>query len=338
MEPIEFGAVRVFPFGLVLALALGGCVLWSLKSARGGAEKRCTEIFWLIALPLGLLLAHAGYCLDSLDMIGDMLGETLIDLAGGGYLFYGALAGAAIALSIACRRTGTGFAAAADRLAGPFLLFGAACALGEGLIGAGTGWKVEDWFLAENSMSLLGSEEPGKLTVFFSRFPFALRDAFYGYAAWAVFLPMALFLLAGLLILRGMKEGQPGNRAVFALSWYAAGRILYESMRQDDIPKWGFVRPNQIFSAVLLLILLLICWRKAGRGRGGSLLLFLGGVVLCGAMEFALEKKIGFLEWMTMDVCYAVSCIGCALLFRSTDRLRRMALSKGNPARKGTNR
>jgi len=314
MEPIELGTGVIYPFGLALAAGLGAGAVWSLREASGAAERRTLEIFWLLALPLGLILAHAAWCLNSLDMLGDMLGDALADFAGGGYLFYGAFAGAALALGIACRMGGTSFAAAADRLAGPFLLFGAACALGEGLIGAGTGWKVEDWFLAENSMSLLGTEEPGALGDFFSRFPFALRDAFYGYAAWAVFLPFAVFLLAGIPAARRKRAEKPGSQAVFALSWYAAARILYESLRQDDIPKWGFVRANQILSAALLLILLLICFRKAGKGLGRSLALFIGGVVLAGAMEFALEKKIGFLEWMPMDLCYAASAAGCGML------------------------
>ena len=171
MEPWTIGAVTLYPFGAVLALALAAGAVWSMKTAGDGKERKALELFWLLALPLGLFLAHLGWALCSLDMIEDEFGEILMSFSGGGYLLYGALAGAAAALGISCRVYGVSFPRTADRLAGPFLLLGAACAVGEGIIGGGYGWKVEDWFLAENSMSLFGSEEPGALTSFFSSFP-----------------------------------------------------------------------------------------------------------------------------------------------------------------------
>ena len=325
MEPLEMGAVRLFPFGAAVALGLGIGAAWSLRRATGDREKRTLEYFWLMALPLGLFLAHLGWCLSNLDMIEDQFLEVLCDFPGGGYLLYGALAGAAISLGIACRITGAGYGFTADLLAGPFLLLGACCAFGEGLIGMGTGWKVEDWFLAENGMSLFASEESGALTAFFSRFPFALRDAFYGDANWAVFLPVGLGLLAGIWGLSRMKDSAvAGNEAIFSLSLYAAVRIFYESLRQDDIPKWGFVRVNQVLSAVALLILVILCMRSSGARAWPSWALLLGGAVLVAAMEFALEDKI--LEGLTMDVCYVITAAGCCMMYTAVSRLRKMRL------------
>ncbi len=323
MEPLEIGEIRLFPFGAVLALALGAGVVWSWRKAPGERIRKALEYFWLAAIPLGLVLAHLGYCLCSLDMLEDILGETLLDFAGGGYLLYGALAGATIALGLACRASGAGYGETADLLAGPFLLLGAACAFGEGLIGAGYGWKVDDWFLSENSMSLLAGEEPGALGAFFSHFPFALRDPFYGYASWAVFLPVGLALTGGAVCAARMRADWPGEKTVFSGSMYAVVRVLYESLRQDDIPKWGFVRVNQILSAVVLVILLIICWRRIRKGLGTSLGFLLGGALLVLVMEFALEKKIGFLEWMTMDLCYLVSGLGCWMMYHAVNRLRK---------------
>ena len=331
MEPMEIGSMTLFPYGAVTALALGAGVLWSRRAARGERGRKTAELFWLMALPLGLALAHLGWALCNLDMIEDMFWETLADFPAGGYLLYGALAGAALALTIACRATGEKWAEAADALAGPFLLLGAACALADGLTGGGSGWKVADWFDPENSMSLFAMESPS----FFESFPFAVRDPFYGYANWAVFLPVALGLGLGLWPLSRLGTGRPGNRAVFSLGLYASVRILYESLRQDDIPKWGFVRCNQILSAVLLLLLVCLCVRAA-RKRGKEAAagwprwigLLLGGAALVLVMEFALEGKIGFLEWMTMDLCYLVSAAGCAMMFLSVNLARRRALGK----------
>ena len=322
MEPVSIGGLTLYPFGAVLAAGVLAGALWSWRSAGGSQARRGIEIFWLLAIPLGLVLAHLGYCLCSLDMIEDYFWETLADFAGGGYLLYGAVLGAAIALACASMAKGFSFAEGADLLAGPFLLIGALCALGEGLIGGGYGWKVEDWFQPENGMSLFALEDVS----FFSGFPFAVKDTFYGYANWAVFLPAAALMLLGLIPLARARDNLKGGRAVLSLSWYAAVRILYESLRQDDIPKWGFVRVNQILSAVALLALLVICAVRGGRKPAGpSWGLFAGGAALVLAMEFALEKKIGFLEWMPMDLCYVFSALGCGLLFLSVDRLRRGA-------------
>lgn len=319
------GQITVYPFGLALTAGLLGCAVWIWKTVSGDRERKTMDCFWLIALPLGLILARLVYALCSLDMIEDEFFEVLTELPGSGFMFYGALAGSVFALVIACRWQKVSFARCADLLAGPFLLFGAACALGEGLSGGGYGWKVEDWFLTENSMSLLAAEEPGPLGEFFARFPFAVRDAFYGYACWAVFLPAGLALMAGLWRVCRMKEGWAGNRAVFSLSFYAAVRILYESLRQDDIPKWGFVRVNQILCAALLVILLAVCWLRVRRGLGAPAALMLAGAGTVIAMEFALEKKISLLEWMPMDLCYLISGAGCVLMFAAVNRLRRAA-------------
>ena len=177
-------------------------------------------------------------------------------------------------------------------------------------------------------MSLFETENPEGLVSFFGHFPFAVTDSYYGYASWAVFLPVAVFLLAALLFLCRIPMEKSGNRAVFSLSLYAAVRILYESLRQDDIPKWGFVRVNQILSAVILLLLVLYCWRKAEKGLPASLAMLLGGAALAGAMEFALEKKISFLEWMPMDVCYLLTGAGCILMFLAVNRLRKRGMEK----------
>ena len=264
MEPIEIGAVTMYPFGGMIALALAAGAAWSCRGVREEKARKTLEIFWLLAIPLGLICSHLAWALCSLDMIGDEFFEVLLDFPGGGYLLYGALIGAAGALAAACAAGGESFGRTADRLACPFLLFGAFCALGEGLIGGGYGWKVEDWFQPENSMSLFAMENPG----IFEHFPFAVRDPFYGYATWAVFLPVALVLLLAMGRAARIKPAWDGDRAVFSLSLYAAVRVLYESLRQDDIPKWGFVRVNQVLSAVLLLILMAVCLRRTRKGFG----------------------------------------------------------------------
>ena len=316
MDTIQMGQITVYPFGLALTAGLLGCAVWIWKTVSGDRERKTMDCFWLIALPLGLILARLVYALCSLDMIEDEFFEVLTELPGSGFMFYGALAGSVFALVIACRWQKVSFARCADLLAGPFLLFGGACALGEGLSGGGYGWKVEDWFTAENGMSLFETENPEGLVSFFGHFPFAVTDSYYGYASWAVFLPVAVFLLAALLFLCRIPMEKSGNRAVFSLSLYAAVRILYESLRQDDIPKWGFVRVSQLLSGILLVLILAGFTRRLLKaGRPFPVLPWVGTAACMGlilAMEFALEKKILFLQWMRMDLCYLVMAAASA--------------------------
>ncbi len=338
MENLVLGPLTFYPYGICVALGAAAMLIWACKRARQPGERNALSVFALLAIPMGLVLAHFSYCLCDLDWIWDYFWETVADFTAGGYLLYGCLAGMLLALGIACRLTRQRFAAMADCLSVPFLLFTAVLTLGDGLVGGGYGWKVEDWFQAENGMSLVALED----VTFFSGFPFAVKDYYYGYANWAVFLLIALFLFVMTAVL-ARRNGRTGGTAVLVGEIYACTRVLYESLRQDDILKWGFVRVNQILSAVLLLGLMLLCFarlrRQEGSRAGGSLAKSLGifacGVLLAGAMEFALEKKIGFLEWMPMDCCYVLSTAGCLLLFQACERLRRPAFGeeKGKGAR-----
>ncbi len=334
MEPIETGILTLYPYGAAVALFLGIGVILSHRRAADPEAKKTVELFWLAALPLGLILARLVWAVCSLDMIEDVFWETVAAFPGGGYVFFGAVLGGVCAAGITCRVTGKSFGKASDALAAPFLLFGLGCVLADGLIGTGYGWEVGDWFDAENGMSLIALQEPG----IFAGFPFAIRDPFYGNANWAVFVPVAVALAFGLWREEKLPAGGPGNRMVFSLSLYAAVRVLYESMRQDDIPKWGFVRCNQVFAAVLLLILFFFCARRAWKAealrlRGLILLVLLmaAGVVMCWEMEFALEKKISILEWMTMDLCYLASAAGCSLMFLGVNILRKKAFGRIPP-------
>ena len=145
---------------------------------------------------------------------------------------------------------------------------------------------------------------------FLERFPFAVTD-YYGDWLFSVFLLEGLMLLLMTVYLhrhRGEK-----NRWIRFLAVWLPLQAFGESMRQDAILRFGFVKTGELFCAVgLLLILLVLCIRQ-GRGRTIlSVMGLLGCFGLFMAMEFALEGKIRFLRWMTMDLCYLVIALSCA--------------------------
>ena len=88
-------------------------------------------------------------------------------------------------------------------------------------------------------------------------------------------------------------------------------------MRRDDVIIWGFVKANQLISALLVLGILIFCWLRQPKeerkiselGIRTALLLVFAGIIML--MEFALDQKIGFLLWMKADMSYIVMVLCC---------------------------
>ena len=327
MKLSVFG-MRVYPYGLAVAaaaaLALG---LARARFRRAGIKSGSLSWFAALALPLCFLGARLGFCLAALDWVSQQGWSFFFDFSRGGYMLYGALAGGLLALALTARIGGDRLARMADALSVPTLLLIALGRLAEGLAGQGYGWSIEDWFSGDYGMSLLTLEDAS----FFCRFPFGVADMYDSYR-WAVFVFEALVALALALAVRRATVRRDGGRAVLAVLCYAASQELCESLRQDAVLRWGFVRINQVLGAVVVLALLALCFCAAKPRRAKRLLLGAGGVVLGAllitAMEFALEKKISAIEWVPMDVCYVLTAAGCALMALSVLPLWRSAFGR----------
>ena len=311
---IEFFGLTIYPYGLavagaaVVALLLAG---WNFRKAK--LNVNLLSWFAPLAIVLGVLGARVGYCLAAWDfVIQDGLGFVL-EFTRGGFMLYGALVGAAAALIIACRICRVCPACAADALAVPGMVMIALCRLAESLVEQGYGWGIADWFAADSGMSLFTWEDPSILY----RLPFGVAD-FYGGYKWAVFVFEALVAIGIAIALTRLAVKRSGGRAVMMVLLYAATQVLCESLRQDSVLRWGFVRVNQVVGAVLIAGVLVLCfcltqnrdWRKLV----GSFALMLLGMGVVMAMEFALEKKISAIEFMPMDVCYLLMAGGCGLM------------------------
>ena len=121
-----------------------------------------------------------------------------------------------------------------------------------------------------------------------------------------------------LVVLLRMKPRKDGGAAVLLLMMYAACQVVLESMREDEVLMINYMKVSQLLSALALLGTLMICLKKAAAPAkewivGMITLLVLAGVAT--AMEFALEQKIGFLDWMRGDLCYLVMTLCCAGMF-----------------------
>ncbi len=327
METIQLGALTVYPYGLALAAgALASLILMRLRSPAEGLKAESVSWFAPLSVALGVLGARILYFLVSLPWFIDRGLETFFHFQKGGYALYGAMAGIALAAWIAGRVTGEGTTRILDGAAAPFALFTAVARGAESLTGVGLGEYIEEWFDPAFGRSMIELEDSS----FFQRFPFGVMDG-DGYWRFPVFLWEALAALVFFLLLLRIRTRRSGTKALLFLAMYAGLQTFLESLCIDLELRWGFVKVNQLLALPAMGLITWMCvirtpkalrsFRRFAPAAGGILLCC--GVVM--AMEFALEGKIGFLEWMRMDLCWIVmlaAAVGmavcaCRMILRS---------------------
>lgn len=320
MVSFDLGGVTIYAYGLAVACAAVFSFLFAhVMMKKAGLKGNTLSWFAVLALPMGFLGARIGYCLATLDWFLYTGVEFFFHFSEGGYILYGAMAGALLAALFTGKITGQRVGKIADALAAPAALMIALCRLAELLSGEGYGWTLEYWFDAEYGYASFALEDPS----FLFRFPFGMQV--WGEWKWAVCVMESAVALVILFTVLRVKVRRGGGRALMMILMYAAMQALCESLRQDSVLRWGFVRINQVISALVVASVLFVCCVKAPKPRSKKLMtccwcgiLALAGVVM--AMEFALEKKIAFLAFMEMDLCWLVmgmACVGMILTVKA---------------------
>ncbi len=332
MEPIELLGLKVYPYGLSIALAAGlGFLLMYAQAEKAGIKNDSVSYFALFALALCPLLARAGWCLASFGWVSQQEALFFFHFTRGGFMFYGALAGCLLAAWLTAKVTKQGVGVILDAAAAPAALTLCLSRLAENLVHQGFGRNIYDWFDPWMEQSMISLEEPD----FFFRFPFGMVDR-YGEWNWNIACLEAIAALVILVICLRVKSRRSGAKFCLGSLCYAAFQVSLESMRQDAVLRWGFVRVNQILSGVVIVLVMVCCMRLAAgkpNARKQFLCALFGTLPLMGvamAMEFALEKKIGFLTWMRMDVCYVVMVLSCLMMVWLCLPLWRTAYSETN--------
>ena len=313
MALFTLGPVTVYRFGLALALGAAlALALLAWQEKKQGLKSGTASWFGVLVLPLAVLCARIGYCLVSIDWLLDRGLMFFFQFSRGGYMLYGALLGCVLAGWLTGKITRQPMGKVLDAAAAPGALLIVLGRMAESLVGLGYGHDIEEWFDPFEEKAMIAWENPELLY----RFPLGEQN-YYGVWCFAIYLLEAITALVILIILLKTKKPRPGGKFLLGLLLYAGMQPLWESMRQDAVLKWGFVRASQLFSAFAVLAVLIISWRALppGKRRPAALWKGIAGILLsCGvimAMEFALEQKISFLTWMRMDVCYAVMALGC---------------------------
>lgn len=316
MHTLTVGSVTFSLYGLVLAVAAVLCALLTCFSARRQKDsRRAAGLFSLLALALGFLCAWLGYGLVNLNWVLEHGFQVMLQEMPRRLLPYGALQGCMLAAFLSARAAGGKAAALLDAASVPAALFILFARLAEPLAGMGYGRNIYDWFDPWMEQSMIAWEDPSALF----RFPFAVQD-YYGEWNFNISLLEALTALAVVILCLCMKKRRAGGKFLLAVLVFAALQITWESMRQDAVMRWGFVRANQLLSAVAVVVCVAVCGiaLPRGSGKGRRIAPVLVGELLCVgiamAMEFALEKKIGFLVRMRKDACYLAMLASCAAM------------------------
>ena len=287
--------VTAYAAGMALS-ALAGVLYLRHRFGRLGLGAERAEALALLALPLCLLLARAAYVLIRLNYYLERGGGAALRLWEGGYAAAGAAAGFLLAVWLAGRRFRVRPGRLADAAAPAGLLFLALARFCEGLAGQGFGQEVP----------------PG-----FAFFPLAVGNE-YGEWRWAVFLLEGAAALLFLALAR-RREGtlREGGLARYALLLVLSFQILFESLREDEVLSWGFVRVHQLLSAAGLFALMAegLFRRAPGAWRAPrhlAVAAFFLLLLLVVALEFALDKT-------TLDtrLIYALMLLACLGLSRT---------------------
>lgn len=308
----EIGVQNTFHSGLtlltgaILALGLG----W-LRGRKAGICSKRLALCTVLAPLLAAFFSHLCYCLVSIaDVLYSYPAGYWFAFWQPGQMFYGGMLGALIALAIAGGK---------DRLrlmeayAPSMALMIAFARIAEGCYGQGYG---EYWY-----------EE----STFFCRFPFMVYDPYYESWGWALFMAEAAVAVILLFILLKKKPAFEGDGMLLLFGLYAAAQVVLESLRRDEFLRWGFVRVEELLSAVVILIVLILYWVKSGRAKpvrkAVIMAVFVAMVVFCLLFEFATEGRIPFLV-LEVWQCYALMAVACAINAECVWCMRRMAIRR----------
>nr|MBR4281193.1 prolipoprotein diacylglyceryl transferase [Clostridia bacterium] len=214
-------------------------------------------------------------------IINDLCGNWTfpVELWQGGYTMYGAIFGGILGAFVWSRICRKRFFAAMDILVPGMLL----------LIAAG---RFGEMFTSQGMANYRAAEALNMLPFSFIGEWGDPNLALYAYEALIAAVALAV---SGVMLLRRAPMGRVAETGLAIVSAY---QVMMESLRGDELIKFGFVRLNMIAATALLVAIIVPRIVRCVKQRGWTtwqilriVLLLLGaGVVIC--VEFALDGKI----------------------------------------------
>ena len=288
--------VTLYALLLVCAFA-AGLLLLRVNQRKAGLRPDTTEIFALLALPLGLVCARLFYCLARVTLYMEIGLSNVLRLWDGGFALWGAVGGAVIAAILAAKITKQSPVKLLDAMAAPAALTIALARFAEFASGEGIGLEVENELL--------------------QFFPLAVFDPEWEVWFFAIFMAEGIAALIICALLQWKNFPRTGDKAKLFLVLYCSAQILLESLRRDQFLRWLFVRVSQLTAVLVLgglMFYALYKWLKAAKEHRMPVkplvinwVIFLLGVGICIAMEFAVDKSADMPVWL----CYCIMAVCC---------------------------
>ena len=286
---LSLGSIQITAFGLCIMAAAAASVALLALSMRG-LGKEAWAVFAAWCLPLALIGARLFYSLVRINFIVDLYGLDFIwRLWEGGFAFWGAVGGSALAGVISAKRMHLKTKDVLNAAVSALLLMLALGRFAEYFSGQGYGPMVE--------------------TPAWQFFPLAVPNE-YGEWNLAIFVAEGLTaLVVFALSLRSFKT----YKALKSLIIVAAAQIVWESMRRDSNLNWGFVRVSQLTAVLVLFFILVVFLIRRFRAGEKPVSLAMRVAVFavltggCIALEFAMDKSpFPYVwSWLIMAVCAA---------------------------------
>lgn len=311
------------PVGFQLAVAAGAlaALLVQRRCARkNGLSAAASEWLAVLSLPLGVFFGHFLYALVLYNaQPGDPTIAYLFKPWAGGFMFWGVAGGAVLACFLANRLCKERFLPMMDTVAVALivlvLVIRAAAPL-DVTDGVSQGYGRPVGELLE-AFGLEYREEARYLPLFFA--PEAEYAEDLNLSVWLLEAIWAGVIL--MMLLSGMEKRPAGKTSLMALILYAAGQILLEFLREDEHPKWLYVRVSQLLAAIVLAVVVIcaVCRGKMNLRRsivtGAGMLLSVGLIIF---MAFMIEKPlilgdevIFFPQWLVyISITIAAAAMG----------------------------
>ena len=245
---------QAFAYGAMVMLGcwLALAVLFFL-SRKDEILHRAAAITAILALPLGFVLARLAFALLDPNFAPLLTLKNLFKVSYGGYAFYGALAGALIAGLIGARSAGVKKSKALDLVALAVLAFLVPARLGEGFTALGVSRPLTTEFLINSFL--------------------ARRDEYDAYLR--TYLLEAVIAAVLLVILLKVDHKLVSEGQVFTLCCmrFGVSQTRRESLRYDGHLRYSFVGVQQVLSAALFSVTIIVLAIRLLKARPHSRLL-----------------------------------------------------------------
>ena len=308
-EVVDKALFRVFglevtPYAMFIVLGAVLALILALRRAkRIGVTADTVLMFAMLAVPLGLVLGRAVFCMCRIVDVFDFGFSYVFKLIYGGYSIMGVFGGILLAAFLTKKIEYVAFTDVLDAVMPGLLIMLALARFGEGSTMNGTGPEVMSPAL---------------------QFMPLARRGMYGEYTYAVYMGEALTALIAGVYTQCMDRKPRGEVAGTALIIVCAAQVLWESARRDQVLKFDFVRWVMVVAALVLLAILLLSLRRLDWPLGGKIITVAGLFLLAGvvmAMEFFIDGK--FIQTIPVWVCYlcdALCLTGMAALCLKTLR------------------